>query len=264
VTVALMLGALVGAVLGLTGAGGGMLAVPALVFGLGWSMQQAAPVALVAVAAGAAIGAVEGWRQRLVRYRGALLMATAGILCASFGLRAAHLLPQRWLAALFALLMLSVALRMLRNRHDPLEKTTPPPVNIDPATGRFRWSWPTAALLAAIGAVTGFAAGLLGVGGGFVMVPLLRRYSDVSIRGIVATSLLVTAIVSTAGVLSALAHGVALPLRETVLFTAAVIGGMLAGRLWSARVPARQVQIGFAMLLIVVAAGLLIKLVVGL
>ena len=52
----LLLGVLVGAVLGLTGAGGGILAVPALVVGMGWSMQQAAPVALVAVAGGAAVG----------------------------------------------------------------------------------------------------------------------------------------------------------------------------------------------------------------
>ncbi|MCP6726012.1 TSUP family transporter, partial [Klebsiella pneumoniae] len=64
----LLLGALVGAVLGLTGAGGGILAVPALMASQGWSVQQAAPVALLAVAAGAALGAWEGWRRGEVRY----------------------------------------------------------------------------------------------------------------------------------------------------------------------------------------------------
>jgi uncharacterized protein len=58
----LILGAIVGAVLGLTGAGGGILAVPALVAGMGWPMQQATPVALVAVAGSAAIGALEAFR----------------------------------------------------------------------------------------------------------------------------------------------------------------------------------------------------------
>ncbi|MHA7235896.1 sulfite exporter TauE/SafE family protein, partial [Burkholderia pseudomallei] len=48
--ISLVLGSIVGAVLGLTGAGGGILAVPALVVGMGWPMQQATPVALVAVA----------------------------------------------------------------------------------------------------------------------------------------------------------------------------------------------------------------------
>ena len=79
VLAALSLGVVVGAVLGLTGAGGGILAVPALVVGLGWSMQQAAPVALIAVAGGAAVGAIEGFRRRLVRYRAAILMAATGI-----------------------------------------------------------------------------------------------------------------------------------------------------------------------------------------
>ena len=54
--ISLILGVLVGAVLGLTGAGGGILAVPALIAGMGWTMQQAAPVALIAVAGSATVG----------------------------------------------------------------------------------------------------------------------------------------------------------------------------------------------------------------
>ena len=110
--VPLGLGAFVGAVLGLTGAGGGVLAVPALVVGFGWSMQQAVPVALVAVAGSAAIGAVEGLRRRLVRYKAAALIAASGVPASSFGLRVAHALPQRVLLAAFASVMLLVALRM--------------------------------------------------------------------------------------------------------------------------------------------------------
>ncbi|MGN4152232.1 TSUP family transporter, partial [Burkholderia gladioli] len=105
-TIALILGALVGAVLGLTGAGGGILAVPALVAGLGWTIQQATPVALIAVAGSAAIGALEAFRRRLVRYRAALLMAAAGVPATSLGVRAAQALPQRLLLALFAAVML--------------------------------------------------------------------------------------------------------------------------------------------------------------
>jgi uncharacterized membrane protein YfcA len=65
--ISLILGILVGAILGLTGAGGGILAVPALVAGMGLSMQQAAPMALVAVAGSAVLGALEGLRKKLVR-----------------------------------------------------------------------------------------------------------------------------------------------------------------------------------------------------
>lgn len=89
--ISLILGSLVGAVLGLTGAGGGILAVPALVVGMGLPMQQATPVALIAVAGSAAIGALEGFRQGLVRYRAALLMAVAGVPLTSLGVKLAHI-----------------------------------------------------------------------------------------------------------------------------------------------------------------------------
>jgi len=57
---------LIEAVMGLTVTGGGILAVPVLVAGMHWSMQQAAPVALIAVAAGAAVGATDSFKQGLV------------------------------------------------------------------------------------------------------------------------------------------------------------------------------------------------------
>ncbi len=257
-----LLGALVGLVLGLTGAGGGILAVPALVFGMGWSMQQAAPVALLAVASGALIGAVEGLRKHLVRWRAALLMALAALPCIGFGVSQAQLLPQRWLLGLFAAVMLLVAARLLRRgrpraAHDALAPAALAP--IDQTTGRIRWSWATAALIVGIGAVTGFMTGLLGVGGGFVIVPLLRRYSGVSMHGIVATSLLVIAVVSSGGVLIALLHGAVIPLAASAWFAGATAAGMLLGRLLARRLSAHQVQYGFALVLTVVACGLLAR-----
>ena len=61
------LGAIIGAILALTGAGGGILAVPLLVFGLGLSMVQAAPIGLLAVGLAAGVGALLGLRQGVVR-----------------------------------------------------------------------------------------------------------------------------------------------------------------------------------------------------
>ena len=75
--ISLILGVVVGVVLGLTGAGGGILAVPALVIGMGWSVQEATPVALIAVASGAALGAFDGLCKGLVRYKAALVMGGA-------------------------------------------------------------------------------------------------------------------------------------------------------------------------------------------
>lgn len=254
----LILGVLVGVLLGLTGAGGGILAVPALIVGMGWSMQLAAPVALVAVAASAAIGAIEGFRKRLVRYKAALVMAIGGIPFTSVGVSAAHLLPQQWLFGLFSLVLLIVAARLIRQARAKELEIEPHRIfaEVDLQTGRFHWTWRTARLFLAIGAVTGFMTGLLGVGGGFVIVPALRRFTNVTLHGIVATSLMVIALVGTGGVISAVMHGTELPLQITVLFAFATIAGMLLGRNLIKHLSQKHVQIGFSAMLIVVAIGL--------
>ncbi|MDR3415490.1 MAG: sulfite exporter TauE/SafE family protein [Nevskia sp.] len=258
--VSLLLGVLVGIVLGLTGAGGGILAVPALVFGLGWSMQQAAPVALIAVAGAALVGAAEGLHLGVVRYRAAALMAAAGIPFTLLGVRAAHHLSQPRLGTAFAGVMLLVAFRMLRAERQAWEHRAEADhglARIDRDTGRIRWSWPTAALIAAIGAATGFITGLLGVGGGFVIVPMLRRHTGIGMHGVVATSLMVIALVSGGGVALTVLNGADMPWRVAAWFAAATAAGMLAGRQLVRRLPPRQVQYGFGATLACVALAML-------
>src|SRR5579872_6961946 len=108
------LGAVVGIILALTGAGGAILAVPLLLFILHLSMQEAAPVALLAVGLSAALGALIGLRGGIVRYRTAALMATTGILSTPVGIWAAHRVPNGPLTSLFAIVLALVAIRMYR------------------------------------------------------------------------------------------------------------------------------------------------------
>jgi uncharacterized membrane protein YfcA len=260
--VTLILGIVLGVVMGITGAGGGILAVPSLVAGMGWSMQQAAPVALIAVSAAAALGAVEGLRHNLVRYRAAALMAALSLPFTTLGILVAHALSQILLIRIFAAVMLITALRMLlQSRSNAREQASSlcalGPVNCD--TGRFRWSAKTACVLATIGALTGFAAGLLGVGGGFVVVPMLRKFTELSVHAVVATALLVVALVGAGGVLTAIAQGASLPMPATLLFSCAAVSGMLLGRKLSKRLAAHHVQRIFALLLMGVAVALVIN-----
>lgn len=254
-----VLGAGIGLVLGLTGAGGGSLAVPALVFGLGLSVPQATPIALLAVAGSALLGTVEGFRRRLVRYRAATLMALAGIAVTPLGVWAAHRLPERLLLALFAAVLGGVAARTLWQASRAADENIAAACRMNPETGQLRWTRGVALVLGAIGATTGFLSGLLGVGGGFVMVPALRRASDIPLGGIVATSLMVMTLVSSAALLAALSHGADLPARLAVPFVAATAVGMLGGRLVARRLTGRHVQRVFGGLLLGVAVGLLIK-----
>lgn len=262
------LGMGVGAILGITGAGGGIFAVPALIFGLGWAVPQAGPVALFAVGAGAAVGAAAGLRAGLVRYRAAMAMAVAGVAVAPLGTYVAHRVPEHWLVSLFAVLMVWVALRMLHGARaggapaatasNAFDAPSAPVCAMNPSTGRLRWTAASAATLACIGACSGFASGLLGVGGGFVIVPALRRFSDVPLHGIVATSLLVIALIATGTVTSAWLHGVRLDL-EGGWFIGGTVAGMVLGRAVSRHLTPVLLQRTFAMLMMAVAAGLLIK-----
>jgi hypothetical protein len=254
---ALLLGGAIGMVLGLTGAGGGSLAVPALVFGLGLTVPEATPIALLAVAGSALVGTIEGFRRGLVRYRAALVMAAWGIAATPLGVAAAHRAPEALLLSLFAAVLGGVALRSWR-RPEAGERVDAA-CRLDPATGRLRWTPTVLAVMSAIGAATGFLSGLLGVGGGFLVVPALGKASDIPLPGIVATSLMTMALVSSAALVAAVGHGAALPAAIALPFAAATAAGMVAGRLAGRRLAPRPVQRLFALMLAAVAAGLLLK-----
>ncbi len=252
--IALLIGVTVGAVMGMTGAGGGILAVPALVEAMGWQMQQAMPVALLAVTAGAAVGAIEGFRKNLVRYRAALLMALIGMPLTSVGVLAAQRLPQVWLMGLFAAILFFVASRLFSRRMNPAAgQHSPTRVCINSSTGRFEWTWITSVVIASIGGIAGLVTGLLGVGGGFVIVPMLRHYTNLSMHGAIATSLFVIALVGSAGVGSAVLHGAVIPLQFTTFFVLSTILGMLLGRRAARLFSETMIQTSFACLLLSVA-----------
>ncbi|MBD8473001.1 sulfite exporter TauE/SafE family protein [Pseudomonas sp. CFBP 8770] len=253
-----LLGACVGLVLGLTGAGGGILAIPALTLGLGWSVTQATPVALLAVGSAALIGAIQGLRQGLVRYKAAATMAAAGWVVAPVGIYVAARVPGTALMAVFAVVMLIVACRMYlqARRDDEARGALQRNCMLDPATGRLDWNARCLATLASIGATSGFLTGLLGVGGGFFIVPAFRTFSDVRMHGVVATSLMVVTLVS----LGTLAHlfnqGVTLTWAGA-LFTVSALVGMIAGRLAAPNIPAPLLQQGFSLLCVGVSLMML-------
>lgn len=254
----LLMGAAVGVVLALTGAGGGILAVPLLVFGLHLQMSQAAPVGLLAVGLAASVGALLGLREGVVRYRAALLIGLTGMLIAPLGVRLSHLLPNGPVMALFAVVLGWVAWRNLspgRRPSDAAEHRKRPVCAMNPATGRLSWRAPCTAVLSATGALSGLLSGLLGVGGGFVIVPMLGGFSDVPTRGVVATSMAVIALVSVGGVLGAASQGgmnwaIALP------FAAGAAGALVAARQVSQRLSGARLQQAFGVLAGVVALAM--------
>lgn len=261
--IVLSLGLVIGVILALTGAGGGILAVPLLVFGLQMSVADAGPIGLLAVGMAAALGAGLGLREGVVRYRAAMLIAAAGMLLSPLGLWLAHRVDNRWLSVAFAVVLLLVAFRTFRQATRPAESSQATgharhPCRRDAGTGRFIWTASCARALALSGTVAGLLSGLLGVGGGFVMVPALQRFTDLPMKSVVATSLAVIALVSVTGVAASAATG-AMLWSIAIPFSGGALAGMLGGRVVSARLTGPHLQVGFALVSAAVAVGMIVK-----
>lgn len=266
----ILLGACTGVVLALTGAGGTIIAVPLLIFGLHLVIVEAAPIALLAVCLSSAAGALFAHRQGKVRYRAAGFIAITGVMTAPAGIWLAQKLPNVPLTILFALVLLYVAVDMLRQSKrqndqaiaevpDCRPRTSSIPCQLEYAGGRLIWTWPCARALAFSGATAGFLSGLLGVGGGFAVVPALKKATNLPMQSILATSLAVIALISLIGVIfAAILDGmnwtIALP------FSAGALTGMLTGRIFAARLAGPKLQQGFAVVAMGVSVGMIIRL----
>lgn len=259
------IGVICGLLLGLTGAGGGVIAVPLLSVGLGMPLVQAAPLALLAVALTASMAAVFGLRRGIVRYRAAMVIAAAGLLVAPLGLWAGRHAPEAVLWWIFSGVLLIVAWRMhraaVRDPHEygPLGAASDAPLcPRDDDTGRFIWKRRVAAVMAGIGSLAGGLSGLLGVGGGFVIVPSLRAVSSLDMHAAIATSLMAIALIAIGTVAWALLGGHDFDWPEAGGYIAGTVVGTALGRALAPRLPARRLQQGFAAMLVVVAVALLI------
>jgi uncharacterized protein len=259
--ISVLLGLVVGLILALTGAGGSIVSIPLLVLGLNLSLTQAAPIALLAVMSAASVGAVQGLNIGIVRYKTALLIASFGIVLAPLGVWLAKRSPVLVLNLIFAAVLTFVAWRMWQQSTQTLETNEnkhAPACVINPATSKLFWTALCTRRLIITGGAAGLLSGLLGVGGGFVIVPSLRKVSNFDMQTIIATSLTAIALVSAASIFTYLLHGdinwvIAVP------FVTSAIVGMFAFRLISHKISAKISQRSFAVLSVVAAVIMVVK-----
>jgi uncharacterized membrane protein YfcA len=260
------LGACIGAVMGLTGAGGGVLAVPLLIFALHLRVSEAAPVALLATALAAGTGALLALRSATLRYRAAGLMAATGIAATPLGIWLGRHMANAALTAVFATVLVYACVRLLligksRATASGAAGGAGPgmPCAFDPVAGRLRWTPRCARALGGAGLVSGVFASMLGVGGGFVIVPALARVTDLDMRSITATSMAVVALVSIGSLGATWIAGTAIAWHVALPFAGGALAGVLAGRRLALRVSAWRLQQSFAVLGLCVAGVLLVQ-----
>ncbi|MFD9813746.1 sulfite exporter TauE/SafE family protein [Streptomyces sp. NPDC059080] len=248
---ALVAGGVIGVALGALGGGGSVLAVPALIYLLGFTPVAATTASLIIVAVTSATALLAHARDGQVRWRTGLLFAAAGTGPAMLGGALAGRLPTALLTVAFAALAVTAAFRMLRRR--PLaEGSVQREGSVQIRSGR----------AAAVGAGLGAVTGVLGVGGGFLAVPALVNVLGMRMRAAVGTSLLVITVNSVAAL--GLRAGTATGLNWAVIgpFAGAAVLGAWDGKRLAAKVSGPALQRVFAVVLLAVAAFMLVDAVV--
>ncbi|MFF5106356.1 sulfite exporter TauE/SafE family protein [Streptomyces sp. NPDC000134] len=240
---ALIAGAVVGLALGALGGGGSVLAVPALIYLLGFTPAAATTAGLIIVTATSLTALYAHSRTGNVRWKVGALFAAAGLLPAAAAGAAASRLPQPVLTAAFAAVAALAAVRMLR----------PGRAATGPAAGEAR---PVKA--AGTGAGLGALTGLLGVGGGFLAVPALVTVVALEMQAAVGTSLLVISANSLASLATRGATTAGADWAVIGPFTGAAILGAWDGRRLAAKVTGDLLQRTFAVVLLTVAAFMLV------
>lgn len=249
IVTALLLGLIVGALLGLVGGGGSILAVPALVYGVGMPLSEAIPSSLIVVGAASAVAVIPRLR-RGVNWPLAAIIGAAGVTTAYLGAMVNRLLDQRVLLVAFAVIMVVAGVRMFLTN-----KSVGGPCALPDGGTNWRSCLPRAL---ATGAVVGFLTGLLGVGGGFLIVPALTLVLGLPMSVTIGTSLVVIVINSIAG-FSAHLGDVQIHWGVTGAFAAAaMLASLVAGRL-GRRLSDAMLKRGFAVLVLLVAVYVAIR-----
>lgn len=231
----------IGLSLGLLGGGGAILTTPILVYVLRIDAKEAIATSLLVVGATSAAGVAAHARAGNVVWRTGLLFGVAGMVGAYGGGNVAGLLRGKTLLVAFAAMMLVTAVAMIRRRR------------VEEGDGHMH-AW--RAVLA--GVAVGAAAGLVGAGGGFLVVPALTLFGGVPMRRAIGTSLFVIALQSFAGFAGHAGH-THVDLALVLAITTSAVVGSLAGARLAARVSPEALRKAFAWFVLAMGVFVLVR-----
>jgi uncharacterized protein len=268
----ILIGLAIGLVLGLTGAGGSLFAVPLLILLLGLPMGDAAGIALGAVAASSLFGSLINSTGNRILWLPGAIVGLSGALCTPLGSLLGTWMPEPWRVAGFSLLAVLIAGNLWRRaqrapesaqfvRASRLPQAAPTGLlcRLSPS-GQFELRPRCLSGLILGGILVGVLSGLFGVGGGFLIVPLLLALSPISMAQAVATSLAIITAISSLGFANYL---LANPSQVDASLGLVLLGGllgMLLGLSLSPHIANARLQKFFALALVMAALFLLFRL----
>ena len=240
----LAVGLVIGSILGLTGAGGAAFALPLLVLLVGLPVQQAIGLSLATVALSAGYGVMRRLNSGDIFWWAVLCLSLGGVIAAPAGKYIATFIPDAWLLTGFTLLCLGIAWHMWQRC---MEATGPV------IAGPVQPSVPSVGAMAMSGIGVGSLSGLFGIGGGFLVVPLLHSRFGLTMRQAMASSLLIITLISSAGFA---AHTFMAPATDWALLSRLAAGattGMYFGSRFAQRCSPTMLQKLFAVGLLILA-----------
>jgi uncharacterized protein len=245
IAVAIPFGLAIGLIVGAVGGGGAILALPVLVYVLGEPVGPASTASLIVVAFAAAVGAGSLARHGHVCWRIALTFAGPAAIGSLLGALASRQVSGRVLILAFVPVMLVAAGATWQRagaQHRDRDEC-PPAHAVRSAAAGF-----------AVGALTGF----FGVGGGFMIVPVLTLGLGAGFHRAVATSLVIITLTAAVALASHLAAGASPPVGLTLALAGATGAGALLGTTLGRRLPQRVLGQAFAVMVSAVALFLLV------
>jgi uncharacterized protein len=265
------LGFVIGLSLGVLGGGGSILTVPIFVYVLGLGAKEAIAMSLFVVGAVSMFGAAEHWRAGNVNVRVGLLFGGFSMAGTFLGARIAAYMTGAAQLALFAVVMLLAAVFMFRDEVKRGRQPRPSEsrdVAADPVPGRAVApslpgdhasvpAVPGRSLLTAMeGIGVGVLTGIVGVGGGFLIVPALVLLAGVPMKVAIGTSLMIIALKSATGFAGYLDQ-VQVPWGLMLMFSAVAVAGILTGTRLVRHIPPGALRRAFAIFLVLMGSLIL-------
>jgi uncharacterized membrane protein YfcA len=231
--------------LAMAGLGAAFLFVP-LFYYLGVPLAEATPTALLLNVVSMLFATVNYWRGKLINWRVGLPVLIMAVILSPFGARLTASVNKTVLLALFAAFLVFAGFMMLFYKAKRREKPLGRPVEIGAGMG--------------VGSVAGFLGGLLGVGGGNFILPVLN-WLGLDAKMAAGTTALVVVFSSLSGFLGHASMGGIDPLFVAVMAVMAAVGSMVGSQLMKTKISSVQLKRIIGILLWLIAAKMIFDLV---
>ena len=239
---AVLLALAVGLSLGLLGGGGSILTIPIFRYALGFGVKESIGMSLGVVSLVSGVGMLRHWRAGNVNFRAMAVFAPAAILATYGGAKLAHFVPEPMQMVGLGMVMGVAALLMWGG-----------PVKVTPPAGGTAPGARGIGFILATGIALGFLTGVMGVGGGFLIVPALVLLLGLDMKQAVGTSLGAIALNAASGFVGYLGQ-VTMDWPLILGFSAVASIGVFTGAALVPRLSQEQLRRGFSIFLILIAA----------